>query len=71
MGGGIVRQQVVEAAAKDHGPGEGSLEEQRTDVLIIGGGVCGSALLFELARYTNLAHLTLVERYGRLAAVNS
>jgi len=42
-----------------------------TDVLIVGGGVCGTALLFELARYTDLGHLTLVERYGRLAQVNS
>ncbi|MFN7899104.1 MAG: FAD-dependent oxidoreductase [Synechococcaceae cyanobacterium] len=40
-------------------------------MLIVGGGVCGTALLFELARYTDLAHLTLVERYDRLAAVNS
>ncbi|MEB3200454.1 MAG: FAD-dependent oxidoreductase [Synechococcaceae cyanobacterium] len=43
----------------------------RTDVLIVGGGVCGTALLFELARYTDLRHLTLVERYGGLAQVNS
>ncbi|MFN5162497.1 MAG: FAD-dependent oxidoreductase [Cyanobacteriota bacterium] len=45
--------------------------ELRTDVLIVGGGVCGTALLFELARYTDLGHLTLVERYDRLAQVNS
>ncbi|MEB3361018.1 MAG: FAD-dependent oxidoreductase [Synechococcaceae cyanobacterium] len=61
----------VVAAAKGDGQGEPSPKEQRTDVLIVGGGVCGAALLFELARYTDLAHLTLVERYGRLAAVNS
>ena len=42
-----------------------------TDVLIVGGGVCGTALLHVLARYTNLPHLTLVERYGQLAQVNS
>jgi len=42
-----------------------------TDVLIIGGGVCGTALLFELARYTDLGHLALVERYDQLAQVNS
>jgi malate dehydrogenase (quinone) len=45
--------------------------EITTDVLIVGGGVCGTALLFELARYTDLASLTLVERYGQLAQVNS
>ncbi|MGA1304106.1 MAG: FAD-dependent oxidoreductase [Cyanobium sp.] len=42
-----------------------------TDVLIVGGGVCGTALLHVLARYTDLSHLTLVERYGQLAQVNS
>jgi malate dehydrogenase (quinone) len=46
-------------------------ERPSTDVLIVGGGVCGAALLFVLARYTNLRHLTLVERYGQLARVNS
>ena len=47
----------------------GSLPE--TDVLIVGGGVCGTALLFVLARYSDLGHLTLVERYEALAQVNS
>ncbi|MFM9109596.1 MAG: FAD-dependent oxidoreductase, partial [Prochlorococcaceae cyanobacterium] len=42
-----------------------------TDVLIVGGGVCGTALLFTLARYTDLGHITLLERYDRLAQVNS
>ena len=41
------------------------------DVLIVGGGVCGTALLFELARYTNVARIALVERYDQLAQVNS
>jgi malate dehydrogenase (quinone) len=68
---GPVVDLVVVAAAHGHGPAEPSPQEQRTDVLIVGGGVCGAALLFELARYTDLARLTLVERYGRLAAVNS
>jgi len=45
--------------------------EQLTDVLIVGGGVCGTALLFQLARYTDLGHVTLVERYGQVAQVNS
>ncbi|MBM5815042.1 MAG: FAD-dependent oxidoreductase [Cyanobacteria bacterium K_Offshore_surface_m2_239] len=42
-----------------------------TDVLIVGGGVCGAALLFVLARYSSLRHVTLVERQARLAQVNS
>ena len=41
------------------------------DVLIVGGGVCGTALLFELARYTDLGRILLVERYDALARVNS
>ena len=48
-----------------------SAAESQTDVLIVGGGVCGTALLFELSRYTDLGHLTLVERYDQLAQVNS
>ena len=46
-------------------------EIPQTDVLVVGGGVCGTALLFVLARYTDLGRLTLVERYGQLAQVNS
>jgi malate dehydrogenase (quinone) len=41
------------------------------DVLVVGGGVCGTALLFELARYTDLPRLALIERYEQLAQVNS
>ena len=41
------------------------------DVLIVGGGVCGTALLFELARYTDVERILLVERYDALARVNS
>jgi len=45
--------------------------EEAVDVLIVGGGVCGTALLFELARYTDLQRVLLVERYSQLAQVNS
>ena len=48
-----------------------SSSPQVLDVLIVGGGVCGTALLFELARYTDLGHIGLVERYDQLAQVNS
>lgn len=51
--------------------GAGSTEITAVDVVIVGGGVCGTALLFELARYTDLQHLLLVERYEQLAQVNS
>lgn len=41
------------------------------DVLIVGGGVSGTALLYELARYTDLKALGLVEKYDHVAIVNS
>ena len=43
----------------------------RYDCIIIGGGVSGTALLYELARYTDLKRLLLVEKYDRPAQVNS
>jgi malate dehydrogenase (quinone) len=41
------------------------------DVVIIGGGVCGSALLYTLARYTDLGSVALLEKYDGLAPLNS
>ncbi|EPC01253.1 hypothetical protein L861_11810 [Litchfieldella anticariensis FP35 = DSM 16096] len=41
------------------------------DVLIVGGGISGTALLYELARYTDLKAIGLVEKYDHVAIVNS
>jgi len=41
------------------------------DCVVVGGGVSGTALLYELARYTDLKRLLLVEKYDRPAQVNS
>lgn len=41
------------------------------DVLIIGGGITGAALLFELARYTDLGELCLLEKRDSIADLNS
>ena len=41
------------------------------DVLIIGGGISGAALLFELARYTDLSELCLLEKRDAIADLNS
>ena len=41
------------------------------DCIIVGGGVTGTALLYELARFTDLKRLLLVEKYDRPARVNS
>ncbi|MFT6361464.1 MAG: malate dehydrogenase (quinone) [Candidatus Paceibacteria bacterium] len=41
------------------------------DVLIVGGGASGTALFYSLAKYSSIATLALVEKYGELGAVNS
>lgn len=41
------------------------------DVLIIGGGIGGSALLFTLSRYTDIESIALIEKYHDLSQVNS
>ncbi|ARS51720.1 FAD-dependent oxidoreductase [Kushneria konosiri] len=41
------------------------------DVLIVGGGVSGTALLYELARYTDVNAIGLLEKYDKVAIVNS
>jgi len=48
-----------------------SQNETKYDVLIIGGGISGAALLFELARYTDLQHLGLLEKQDGIAEINS
>ncbi len=44
---------------------------QTYDVLIIGGGVTGTALLYALAKFTDLKRIGLTEKYDKIAAVNS
>lgn len=41
------------------------------DVVIVGGGVTGTAVLHVLSHYTNVQRIALVEKYGRVATVNS
>jgi malate dehydrogenase (quinone) len=41
------------------------------DTAIVGSGVVGSALLFTLARYTDLKHIILFEKYDEPALLNS
>ncbi|GAB4294430.1 MAG: FAD-dependent oxidoreductase [Methylophaga sp.] len=47
------------------------MTEQVHDVAIIGGGVCGTALLYLLSEYTNIEDIALIEKYGEVASVNS
>jgi len=44
---------------------------KHVDVAIIGGGISGTALLYLLARYTDLPRIALLEKYPALATVNS
>ena len=41
------------------------------EVLIVGGGISGTALFYELAKYTNVSSLCLLEKYEALATLNS
>lgn len=47
------------------------MNNKQQDVIIIGGGISGSALLYLLARYTDLRSLTLLEKYNGIATLNS
>ncbi|HET8816966.1 MAG TPA: FAD-dependent oxidoreductase [Pseudidiomarina sp.] len=40
-------------------------------VAVVGGGVCGTALLYMLAEYTDINDIVLVEKYDAVAKVNS
>ncbi|HCM44065.1 TPA: FAD-dependent oxidoreductase [Candidatus Kaiserbacteria bacterium] len=41
------------------------------DVVIVGGGASGTALLYTLARYTSIARIALIEKYAVIGSVNS
>lgn len=44
---------------------------QTHDLIIVGGGVSGTALLYLLAEYTDLNNIMLLEKYAAIASVNS
>jgi len=41
------------------------------DLVIVGGGISGTALLFAAARYSSIRRILLIEKYPHLAQVNS
>ena len=47
------------------------MTQKQYDVVIIGGGISGTALLFLLNRYTDLNKIALVEKLPEVAALNS
>ncbi|MDH5395577.1 MAG: FAD-dependent oxidoreductase, partial [Gammaproteobacteria bacterium] len=46
-------------------------KKQTQDVIIIGGGISGSALMYMLAQYTDIKNIMLLEKYASIATVNS
>lgn len=47
------------------------MSNQPYDVVIVGGGVAGTALLYAIARFTDLKRVALVEKYAQVASLNS
>lgn len=47
------------------------MTDQIHQVAIVGGGVCGTALLYMLAEYTDIQDMVLLEKYDSVARVNS
>ncbi|MEM0202135.1 MAG: FAD-dependent oxidoreductase [Candidatus Micrarchaeaceae archaeon] len=45
--------------------------EKNFDVIIVGGGVTGTSLLWALSRYTKIKRVLLLEKYDSIAALNS
>ena len=41
------------------------------DVVIVGGGISGAALFYELAKYTNIQKICMLEKYEELATLNT
>jgi len=51
--------------------GTTTMHKNHYEVLIIGGGISGSALFYELAKYTSVNSLCLLEKYEALSTLNS
>lgn len=41
------------------------------DLVIVGGGITGTAMFYTLSKYTNLQSILLIEKYKKIASVNS
>ena len=44
---------------------------KKFDLIIVGGGVSGTALLYTLSKYTNLKNVCIIEKYKHYGTVNS
>jgi len=47
------------------------MTQNHYNVIVVGGGVSGAALFYELGRYTDIKNICLLEKYGSLSSLNS
>ena len=47
------------------------MNNKHYEVLIVGGGISGAALFYEVAKYTNIQSVCMLEKYEALATLNS
>lgn len=47
------------------------MKEMHYEVVVVGGGISGSALVYLLSRYTDIKNIALVEKYQGLSTLNS
>lgn len=47
------------------------MKNHHYEVLIVGAGISGCALAYELARYTDISQIAVIEKYGSIASLNS
>ena len=46
-------------------------ENKKFDLIIVGGGISGTAMLYTLSKYTDLKRVCLLEKYNDFGTVNS
>jgi len=46
-------------------------EKKHYDLVIIGGGVSGTALFYALSKYSTVKSIAIIEKYGSFGQVNS
>ncbi len=47
------------------------MNDKHYEVMIVGGGISGAALFYEVAKYTNAKRICMLEKYEALATLNS
>ncbi|TXE86214.1 FAD-dependent oxidoreductase [Campylobacter volucris] len=47
------------------------MDQKHFDTIVIGGGISGAAVFYELARYTDIKNIALLEKYSGAATLNS